>query len=164
MRFLLIAVLSLFTFTASSASLFKDHVDRFTKVRTIVYYSSPTLETVQVPAASFVIAIENRELDVLVAKTVASKHAKYRNCNSIDYLADGKPVRLYSTKYNLVTSHTMVEGHITETFHSNLSLNELIKMSKAKVVEYRICNDVYRLTKVEMAGLRKVVGAFHGQK
>ena len=79
----------------------------------------------------------------------------YLSCHTVHWLVDGNPLKLGHTKHDGRVSR----GGVTEIIMQDATIEQLRQLGNATTVEYRICNDEYRLAAGDVDGLRRLVAA-----
>lgn len=129
--------------------------DRYTGVETFertpeVNYKRPTMQLTAVMGGD--VAVVGFELAIL------SKSWRYMECNKTNWLLDGKPYNLEGGQHqgNVATGFVLerIVWNLPQTANSSGPLGDI---ARAKSVEYRICNDEYKLTAAELADLRSYI-------
>jgi hypothetical protein len=144
----------LFAMAAANAQV-KDSVDRFTGKRELVYSSTDKLQLGK-PHLIAAATVDGQSISSNLTFMVASVTDrptgtawKYLRCHSMAWLVDGTPIQLGQ----VVHSGQVVRGGVNEVITQLVTVDQLQKLSAGKVVEYRICNDEYRLSAADMVGL-----------
>jgi hypothetical protein len=153
------ALLLAFVLPCSVASAqVKDEYDRFEGSRKLTYESQAKVELGQPQPSLHVVVKDGKEtifLRFIVASASDRRAAsswKYLRCNDIDWLIDGAPVELG----DVVHDGQAVRGGVIEILLQPATREQLQKIGSGQVVEYRICNDEYRLSAADVAGVQGI--------
>ena len=79
----------------------------------------------------------------------------YDTCHSVNWVIDGTPMASGETNWE----GKPLDGAVMETIFQMADYSDLEKMSGARSIEYRVCNDAFVLTDSDIAGIRSVVKA-----
>ncbi|OOF49290.1 hypothetical protein BKK54_09165 [Rodentibacter genomosp. 1] len=83
----------------------------------------------------------------------------YLKCHNTAWLVDGKPIKPITNKMNPKTLiHPVRVKEEIDVLFSNADMK---KFSKAKKVEYKVCNDEFILTEEELSGLKQVINEIY---
>lgn len=78
----------------------------------------------------------------------------YLQCHHTYWLADGVPVPLPESTHK----GSVGNGHVIEQIQiSPIDMQHLKQLARARQVEYKICNDEYKVTAAEMEDIRAVL-------
>ncbi len=90
--------------------------------------------------------------------TIVSKSDswEYLECHFVKWLVDDRPLDLGDFEHN----GSIGSGYVLEFVTGRLKPTGLEAMTKAQKIEYKICNDVFKLTESEMADVRGLKKTF----
>jgi hypothetical protein len=156
MRFIgIVAVLALATAPAL-AQKFTDETDRFTGVRSIDYQDAVSLDSASV--SSYVKVGAGKEEFFSIISIYSDDSWQYLRCRSTHWLADGQPLKMADA----VHDGTAMRGGVVEHLIQRMTKQQMQALAKATTVEFKICNDEYRLSPAQHDGLRKVITTYTG--
>lgn len=165
MRTFVLCVFSLVSACAANAQDVTDELDRFTGVREITYKSSSKIQ-LGVPYVFASAKIKDEVTVFNVTFLVGSFRGrndvsgwKYLRCHRVNWLVDGVPLEVGETKHD----GQVTRGGVNEIIQQPLTLEQMKKLGSASSVEYRICNDEFRLSADEIAGIASVASRASGQ-
>lgn len=139
--------------------VFEDEIDRFTNTRKISWMHAHVHDLI--PTASFFaekkLSSPATSPTLLVLMSVSSPSWVYLKCNKNFWLADGLPI----TPVRQAHTGNVAIGKVSEVIQAYITMPEANIMATSKSIEYKICNDVFKLTDAEREGLIRVVNAFN---
>lgn len=84
-----------------------------------------------------------------------SKSWEYLRCHSTAMLVDNTPFPLSESKH----SGTPERGYVIERIRMSLTIDQAIKLSEAKLVEFKVCNTEGQFSENDLQDLRKFIKA-----
>ena len=82
-----------------------------------------------------------------------SESWEYLRCNVLAMLVDGSPFPVGTSKHD----GTVGSGYVLERISVSLTAANATKLSKANLVEFKICNTEGRFSENDLADLRKII-------
>lgn len=156
-KFVLGASVLLFVIT-TQAGVFKDETDRFTGLRAITWNSVPSQPKDFALSSYLTIPKQGQQFSryTLILTTWANEW-QYIDCHSIDWLVDGRPAPYLNAEY----TNTAAGSAAIERFSAVVSKPDMIALSSAKLVEFKVCGTEGKVSESDLAGLRKVAGVLN---
>jgi hypothetical protein len=161
----ILAVASLLAANTAVAQV-KDEYDRFEGSRKLTYESQADIALGK-PQASIHAVVKDGVETIFLRFIVTSASDrrtgsawKYLRCNDIDWLVDGKPVPLGRVDH----SGQVVRGGVIEVLLQAVTREQLLEIGSGDFVEYRICQDEYRLNQFDLTAMRSIYRKLSGQE
>lgn len=136
----------------------EDKMDRFTGERELKY-SEASDKPIGTPSfnMSATLSPSNQRISVtFIVANVADRRVasawKYLRCHDVNWLLDGKAFSLGAS----VHSGQVVRGGVIELVTQVVTREQLEQMAAADGIEYRICNDEYRLSQFDLTAIRSI--------
>ena len=138
------------------AGVFKDETDRFTGLRAITWNSIPSQPKDFALSSYLTIPKQGQQFSqYTLTLTTWAGEWQYIECHSIDWLVDGQSAPYLNAEY----SNTATGAVTIERFSAVVSKPDMLKLSSAKLVEFKVCGTEGKVSESDLAGLRKVAGA-----
>ena len=164
MKRLLILLLSAPCIAAGQAAEIK--LDKYTGSKTASFKSASALMTMSqgAPHERHYFAVRSvtpEKPDVnSIFLIFKSQTWRYLKCSNVDWLIDGKPIKFKE----IIQDRNVQRGTVTEGFILQSDRSQMASIAKAGLVEIRVCNDEYVLSKEAIQGTGDVVLADLSQK
>lgn len=141
-----------------------DNVDRFTGEREIAYTASGSPPPGQ-PIVTIRTFVSQGETKVLASFTIfpklneyARQEFAYLRCHSVNWLVDGKPLAAGVVVYDFERYRRILMEKISQ----EIPVPALQAIGAARSVEFRICNDEFRLTPEDIAAAKIIAQKLQG--
>lgn len=147
----LIAVI--FTASVQAGGLI-DKTDRFTGNRNVRWNSVPFKpETFGVSSYAFYLKDTAEPAAYGLSLLTWADQWQFLDCHRINWLVDGAPAPELKSKY----IHEMAGSATSERFEFRVDRDALKKMASAKLVEFSICGQEYKVSNEDLGGIRQVL-------
>lgn len=130
---------------------YSEKQDRFSGVKTYSWNAGPNYRPLS--PALFMNAGPDGVKDGLVVLSGTFREWEYLRCSQTYWLADGERVLALSQDHDGTTGGAGVIEHVSSLF----GVAELRKIAAAKSLEYKVCNDEFRLTADQLAGFKLAI-------
>lgn len=150
-------VLALAAAGSVSAQAIDDQIDRFTGIRKITYKASQ--KPLGQPNVNILGTIEgeNKKFNVMLVFAFISNYRTgsgwhYLSCYNTAWLIDGRPLPLGEAHHD----GSVVRGGVIEFIVQSLSLNDIDAIGRGTNVEFRVCNDEFRMDPTDVQAFRQI--------
>ncbi len=135
-----------------------DDTDRFTGAREIKYQSPPAFGGPQVSSYINLKGDGGKSFYSIVSVYTSSRAGgwQYLRCKTMHWLVDGQPFQMPEPVYQ----GSVLTGGVLEHFVLNMSQDQMRALAQAATVEFKICNDEFKLSPTDHNGLRQVIESY----
>ncbi len=98
--------------------------------------------------------------NVYISFLKQSETWQYLDCHVVFSVSDGKPLKLPESEHK----GDVGSGYVLETVYLSVDFETVAKMSAAKTVEFKLCNDEIKLSDEEIGSLKKFVEYFSSSR
>lgn len=140
---------------AATAGELTDRYDRFEQKRDLQWLSGVRSADPQAMGLTASVVFNgDQPINVLAHLAGSFERIEYADCNSVHWLADGSPVRPKTSTYRLLQRNQ--PGAYIEMFTSIFTVDEFVRLARAKVVEYKVCNTEGVIPAEDLDGMRQI--------
>lgn len=136
------------------AGKLSDETDRFTGLRSISWSTVPS-EPETYTFNTYAYIPEKRDAWYVVELITWADAARYRSCNFVNWLVDGRR----ATELNAVYEPSYAGSATVERFTIKGDRKAIEAFASAKKVEYSVCGDEGVVKAEDLEGLRQVIAA-----
>lgn len=145
---------------AVSAQEVTDRTDQFTGNRVVSYTADRGKSGLEKPVFT-IKSVKTKDgksfrIELIFASIFNRKLGtgwRYLNCHDIDWLVDGVP---FPAPAAATHNGQVIRGGTIETLSQEINADWALKISSATTAKYRVCNDVFELSKTDLRAFGEI--------